>query len=75
MSMLMRFATSMMNNASEGMEAEHAAKVKAVEDAKAEEKLIMTDLWKGELGVFNENRKQMMSNPNNYVNADGVTLK
>ena len=24
MSMLMRFATSMMNNASEGMEAEHA---------------------------------------------------
>ena len=75
MSMLMRFATSMMNNASEGMEAEHAAKIKAQEAAKAEEKLIMTELWKNELGVFNQNRKTMMSNPNNYVNADGVTLK
>ena len=75
MSMLMRFATSMMNNASEGMEAEHAAKVKAQEAAKAEEKLIMTELWKNELGVLNQYRKNMVSNPSNYVNNNGVTLK
>ena len=75
MSMLMRFATSMMNNASEGMEAEHAAKVKAQEAAKAEEKLIMTELWKNELGVLNQYRKNMVSNPSNYVNNNGVTHK
>ena len=74
-SMLMRFSTSMLNTLSEGMEAKQAAELKAQEDAKAKASQIETDLWKIELDINKHHRTTMMSNPNNYVNAEGVTLK
>jgi len=49
--------------------------LKAQEDAKAKASQIETDLWKIELDINKHHRTTMMSNPNNYVNAEGVTLK